>query len=166
MRNKKRAGFTLVEIMIVLAILVLLLTMVGPKLFKFSDAADQKVALTQIMNFKKTLELYKASTRTFPSTEEGLAALVTKPQDEQRAQNWNGPYIDEIPNDPWGNAFRYEYPPTKGNVKDIPNIWSAGPDGQDDTEDDIVSWKGGETGEDGGSQDGNAQGNTPVASNP
>jgi general secretion pathway protein G len=141
-RKRKHDGFTLVEIMIVLAILVLLLAMVGPRLLKTQEKADLKITVTQIKNVEQALDMYKVDNRAYPSTEEGLKALLQRPADEARAANWEGPYLSEatLPVDPWGNAFRYEYPPTKGMNTDEPNIWSAGPDGKDDTEDDIVNW--------------------------
>ena len=157
--RRTRRGFTLVEIMIVLAILVLLLAMVGPRLLSTQEKADQKITLTQIKNMEQALEFYKVDNRTYPSTEEGLKALVAKPADEARATNWAGPYLKEttLPIDPWGNSYRYEYPPTQGKDQDLPNIWSAGPDGKDSTEDDIVNWKKGE-GENGSSSDSSNEG--------
>ena len=145
-RQRKSHGFTLVEIMIVLAILVLLLAMVGPRLLKTQEKADQKLTLTQIKNMEQALEFYKVDNRSYPSSEKGLKALVEKPADEARATNWDGPYLKEVslPIDPWGNAFRYEFPPTQGANQDQPNIWSAGPDGKDSTDDDIVNWVKGE----------------------
>ena len=145
-RNKRVHGFTLVEIMIVLAILVLLLAMVGPRLLKTQEKADQKITVTQIKNLQQALDMYKVDSRTYPSTEEGLKALVERPADENRGRNWDGPYLAEstLPVDPWGNPFRYEYPPTKGRNADLANIWSAGPDGEDQTDDDIKNWVGDE----------------------
>lgn len=144
-RQVRSSGFTLVEIMVVLAILVLLVALVGPRVLKTQDKADVKITQTQISNIEQSLDFYKADVRTYPSSEEGLAALLKKPADEARGQNWAGPYLDEeaLPVDPWGNPFRYEYPPTHGVSTDKPNLWSAGPDGKDETEDDIVNWKGG-----------------------
>ncbi len=141
-RRRTRGGFTLVEIMIVLAILVLLLAMVGPRLLKTQEKADQKITVTQINNMEQALDLYKVDNRSYPSTEEGLKALLERPADEARGRNWAGPYLSEdaLPVDPWGNAYRYEYPPTQGKNKDTPNIWSPGPDGKDSTEDDIANW--------------------------
>ena len=152
MPRNKTQGFTLVEIMIVLAILVLLLAMVGPRLLKTQEKADQKITLTQIKNMKQALDLYKVDNRSYPSTQEGLQSLLDRPADENRGRNWDGPYLSEsnLPVDPWGNSFRYEYPPTKGKSRDLPNIWSSGPDGQDDTEDDIVNWTGENTDDPGG----------------
>lgn len=155
-RVRTSSGFTLVEIMIVLAILVLLLATVGPRVLKTQDKADKRITLTQIKNMKQALDLYKVDNRTYPTTEEGLNLLISKPADEARAQKWDGPYLSEatVPVDPWGNAYRYEFPPTKGNAQDAPNIWSTGPDGKDQTEDDIVNWTG-----DNPSNDNNQTGN-------
>ena len=137
----RKAGFTLVEVIIVLAILVLLAAMVGPRLLKTQSKADIQATIAQISNLESSLKFYSIDNRTFPSTEEGLQALLTKPADENRARNWNGSYLDadRLPADPWGNAFQYEYPPSRG-ARDLPNIWSWGPDGKDATEDDIVNW--------------------------
>ncbi len=156
-RKRHNRGFTLVEIMIVLAILVLLLAMVGPRLLKTQEKADQKITLTQIKTVQQALDMYKVDNRSYPSTEEGLQALLAKPADETRSVAWDGPYLSEdtLPVDPWGNGYRYEYPPTRGKSRDVPNIWSAGPDGKDNTEDDIVSWTNaeGEGGASGNSSD-------------
>ena len=150
-RKRRTRGFTLIEIMIVLAILVLLLAMVGPRLLKTQEKADQKITLTQIKTVEQALDMYKIDNRAYPSTEEGLTALLERPADEARGVAWDGPYLSEdtLPSDPWGNSYRYEYPPTKGKSRDQPNIWSAGPDGTDDTEDDIVSWTQEDDGRDG-----------------
>jgi general secretion pathway protein G len=80
--------------------------------------------------------------RTFPGTEDGLAALIKPPADEAKARKWDGPYLDDevVPADAWGNAFLYEYPPSKGS-RDFPNISSPGEDGEPDTEDDITNWR-------------------------
>ena len=144
-RKRSRKGFTLVEIMIVLAILVLLVAMVGPRLLSTQEKADLKITTTQINNLEQALDFYKVDNRVYPSTEEGLKALLAKPADEARAKSWAGPYLEEdtLPADPWGNQFQYEFPPTKGGTADKPNIWSFGPDGQDATEDDITNWTAG-----------------------
>ncbi len=142
MKRRRRAAFTLVEIMIVLAILVLLVAMVGPRLLKTQEKADAKITQTQIENLEQALDFYKVDNRAFPTTEEGLAALMQKPADENRAKNWAGPYLEEdkVPVDPWGNQYRYEYPGTRGANPDQPAIWSFGPDGKDNTQDDVVNW--------------------------
>ena len=152
-RNRRRQAFTLLELMIVLVILVLLFAMVGPRLLGSQKKADIKAAKTQIGNLEAALELYAVDMRTFPSTEDGLQALLEAPSDERAARKWDGPYLDDdlLPADPWDNGYEYEYPPTN-NKRDFPDIWSLGPDGEADTDDDIVNWRQGsdEAGEDDG----------------
>jgi len=105
-----RRAFSLVELMIVLAILVLLAGLVLPRLLGQQNKADIKATQTQLNSFKQALQNYAIDVRTFPNTEEGLRALVVRPEDEQRARKWDGKYLDEIPVDPWGNEYNYEYP--------------------------------------------------------
>ncbi|MHB0956026.1 MAG: type II secretion system major pseudopilin GspG [Pirellulaceae bacterium] len=141
---RRRQAFTLLELMIVLVILVLLFAMVGPRLLGSQKKADIKAAQTQIGNLEAALELYAVDMRTFPSTEDGLQALLEAPSDERAAAKWDGPYLDDdvLPLDPWDNSYDYEYPPTN-NRRDFPDIWSPGPDGEADTDDDIVNWRSG-----------------------
>ena len=143
-RIRRRHAFTLLELMIVLVILVLLFAMVGPRLLGSQKKADIKAAKTQIGNLEAALELYAVDMRTFPSSEDGLQALLEKPSDERAAAKWDGPYLDDdvLPLDPWDNPYEYEYPPTN-NRRDFPDIWSFGPDGEDDTDDDIANWRAG-----------------------
>lgn len=159
--RRARAGFTLVEIMIVLAILVLLIAMVGPRLLKQQDKADKQITQQQIKSVEQALDLYKIANRTYPSTEEGIAALISKPADEARSRNWDGPYLDAdtLPIDPWGNQLRYEYPPSNGSDK--PQIWSLGEDGKENTEDDIKNWTG-DASAAGDQQNGNVNANAPA----
>ena len=81
--------------------------------------------------------------KDFPTTEQGLQALLSAPgeSEEGSVAGWDGPYVnkDEIPRDPWGNEYQYVYPPERGSG-DLPDIWSFGPDGEDNTEDDICTW--------------------------
>ncbi|MCA9023767.1 MAG: type II secretion system major pseudopilin GspG [Planctomycetaceae bacterium] len=165
-RPSLRHGFTLTELLIVMAILVLLVSMVGPRLLGSKKKADINAAKTQIGMFQAALERYAIDVNTFPNTEEGLDALVSEPGDseggdsesEGRSSSWDGPYLKQntLPLDPWGNSYGYEFPP-KHSKGDQPEIWSFGPDGEDDTDDDILSWTGGRDGEadgeDGGSFD-------------
>ncbi|NOX55565.1 MAG: prepilin-type N-terminal cleavage/methylation domain-containing protein [Planctomycetes bacterium] len=173
-RQRRRAGFTLVELLIVMAILVLLVSLVGPRLLGSKKKADIGAAKTQIGLFEAALERFALDMGRFPTTEEGLQALITPPSSEgldagltgtgamndlgtsdlgaapgtsstgassSAASKWDGPYLrkNEIPLDPWGNPYQYEYPPTHG-TGDQPDIWSLGPDGQDGTDDDITNW--------------------------
>lgn len=139
--SARRAGFTLMEMLLVLAILVVLMGLVGPRILSSQKKADINTTKTQIGQLKSTLQHYALDMRTFPSTEEGLKALIEEPSDPDAAEKWDGPYLDasELPKDPWGNDYQYEYPPSHGKG-DFPDIWSYGPDGQDGTDDDIVNW--------------------------
>ncbi|MGO8750821.1 MAG: type II secretion system major pseudopilin GspG [Thermoguttaceae bacterium] len=148
-RNTRRAaprGFTLVEILIVLAILVVMISLVVPKFLGSKKKADVQNAKVQIGALREMLKAYAVDMNTFPTTEQGLAALVEKPADSEAVQNWGGPYIDgELPKDPWGHEYQYQYPPTHSR-SDMPDIWSMGPDGEDNTEDDVWLDKGSEEG--------------------
>ncbi len=140
--RKDRKGFTLVELLVVLVILVLLFSLVGPRILGAQQKADIKKTQIDIGNLESAIELFAVDNRNFPTTEEGLQSLLEPPADENRSRNWDGPYVDaeDLPLDPWGNAYRYTYPPANGK-RDFPNIWSPGKDGQDSTDDDIVNWK-------------------------
>jgi general secretion pathway protein G len=141
--RRPRRGFTLVEMLVVLAILVLLVSMVVPRILGSQKKANINAAKTQIGMLKASLERYVIDCKKYPTTEQGLAALVQKPADLSEKSAWDGPYVNgEIPKDPWGNEYQYEYPPTRGKG-DTPDIWSYGPDEEDNTEDDICSWTGG-----------------------
>lgn len=144
MQRAKRSGFTLMEMLIVLAILVLLLAMVTPRILRTGKQADISATQAQVRFLQGCLEHYALHLKEFPTTEQGLQALIEAPtgEDETTASRWLGPYTKtgELPKDPWGNDYQYEYPPTQGKG-DLPDIWSYGPDGEDNTEDDICSWK-------------------------
>ena len=143
-QRQGRGGFTLVEMLVVLAILVLLISMVGPRILGSKQKADISAAKTQIGMLMSALELYIVDMKVYPDTEVGLKAMLEDPStEEEEKSKWDGPYIkkSEIPKDPWGNEYQYEFPGTHTKRKD-PEIWSKGPDGQDNTEDDVVSWDG------------------------
>lgn len=153
MRKQQRQGLTLLELMIVLVILVGLITVIAPRLLGTQAKADIKMTKMQIGSLESALKLYAVDMRTFPNSEDGLNALLEPPADEKKARKWEGPYLDDeiIPGDSWDNEFVYEYPPTNGS-RDFPNVASPGPDGDLNTEDDVVNWRtsseeGGGTGE-------------------
>ena len=156
--NSKRRAFTLTEMLIVLAILVLLASLVGPRLLGSKKKADVNAAKTQIGMFLSALETYAIDLNRFPKTDEGLTALVSESSGgdasdldlgddegggDEGGSSWGGPYLKttSIPKDPWGKSYKYEYPPTRSKG-DLPEIWSLGPDGEEGTEDDVVSWQG------------------------
>ena len=135
--NKERRGtaaFTLIEIVLVLAIIALLL---GAAIFKltgvFSSSQKQRVA-QDLSTFKSALNVYRMNAQTFPSTEQGLAALVTKPKVGRIPKSYR-PYLDEEIHDPWGNPYVYAWPSPKGG--ELPEIYTLGKDGLDNTGDEI-----------------------------
>lgn len=162
-----RRGMTLLELMIVLVIIVMLAAIAGPRLLGQQKKAGIKTTQAQINNLDTALKMYAVDMSTFPTTEEGLQSLMQAPADENKARKWSGPYLDDeaLPVDAWGNAFAYEYPTTK-TTRDFPAIWSAGPDGTADTEDDIRNWKGTASGDNSNSTSAEPAANEPAPTEP
>jgi general secretion pathway protein G len=124
-RPRQRAGFTLLELLVVVAIIGLLAAYVGPKYFSQVGKSEQSVARSQVEAFNRALGAYRLDVGGFPSTEEGLAALLARPAG---AAKWNGPYLEKaVPPDPWGRAYQYRAPGANGADFDIV---SYGKDGQ------------------------------------
>ncbi len=122
-RFSRNAGFTLLELLVVLVILGLLAGYVAPKYFAQVGKSEVKTAKAQIDALEKALDQYRIDTSRYPSTEQGLAALNTKPADEAR---WDGPYLKKaVPNDPWGKPYQYLAPGEHGEI----DLFSYGRDG-------------------------------------
>jgi general secretion pathway protein G len=139
-RNSHRTGFTLVELLIVLGILVLLLAMVVPRFLGSQKKAKIDTTKAQIGMLRAALEHYCVDCNQFPSTEQGLDALLSQPAELPENVTWSGPYVSgKLGLDPWGKDYQYEYPPSHGTM-DTPDIWSYGPDGDEGTDDDSCSW--------------------------
>lgn len=138
-RSRRQRGITLIEMLVVMTIIALFAALVAPRLLNKSDTARVTAARAQINSFMTALGTYKLDTGVYPNTEMGLKALRTRPQG---VNQWQGPYLpQEIPVDPWGNAYVYKYPGSQG---DEPEIICFGADGQPGGEGinaDIVSWK-------------------------
>jgi len=138
-RKTNSAGVTLIEMLVVVTIIALFAALVAPRMLRKSDTARVTAARAQINSFMTALGSYKLDTGLFPTTEEGLQALRTKPAN---LNQWQGPYLpQEIPVDPWGRPYIYKYP---GEHGDEPDVISYGADGQPGGEGiyaDIVSWK-------------------------
>jgi general secretion pathway protein G len=122
---KENRGFTLIELLVVVAIIGLLAAYVAPKYF--SQIGKSEHAKAQVEGFSRAIGAYRIDVGSFPTTEEGLAALVNKPSDAVKAAKWNGPYLQKTaPNDPWGRPYIYRSPGSKGDFE----LTTYGSDGQ------------------------------------
>jgi len=136
---KKQRGFTLIELMVVLAIIGILAALVVPSVLGRADDARVTAARTDVGNLAQALKLYKLDNQRFPTAEQGLQALVAKPSAEPVPANWKS-YLDKLPGDPWGRPYQYLNPGLKGEV----DVMSWGADGQSGGEGvnaDIGSWQ-------------------------
>ncbi|MFH1452440.1 MAG: type II secretion system major pseudopilin GspG [Armatimonadota bacterium] len=155
-RNKKQRGFTFLEVMVVVAILAILATLIIPRLTGRVDEAKITKAVLQMRSIMQALELYKLDNGFYPTTEQGLQALVIKPTTEPIPEKWKK-YMDKIPRDPWKHEYIYICPGTHitqieresdqdYNIEE--NVYTTnrydliclGPNGEEGDEDDIVSW--------------------------
>lgn len=118
------AGFTLLELLVVMVIIGLLAGYVGPKYFAQVGKSETKTAMAQIDAFTKALDQYRLDTGRYPTTEQGLAALVVRPDSDSK---WSGPYLKKaVPVDPWGRPYLYRHPGSHGDY----DVFSYGKDGQ------------------------------------
>jgi general secretion pathway protein G len=141
LRSSKARGFTLIEIMVVVVIMGILAALVVPKLMGRTDDARIMAARQDISTLQQALKLYKLDNHRYPSTEQGLDALINKPTSGTEPKGWKtGGYIEKLPKDPWGNAYQYLSPGVRGEV----DIFSFGADGQSGgtgVDADIGSWE-------------------------
>ncbi|HLJ18304.1 MAG TPA: type II secretion system major pseudopilin GspG [Bryobacteraceae bacterium] len=138
-RKRNERGVTLIEMLVVVTIIALFAALVAPKMLGKADAAKRTAARAQIESFMTALGAYKLDTGRYPSTEAGLQALRTRPDNEPQ---WSGPYLpQEIPLDPWKRAYQYKYPGDHGDEPDIISLGADGAPGGDGNDADIVSWK-------------------------
>lgn len=120
-------GFTLIEMMVVVVIIGILAALVVPKLMGRADDARVVAAKADIASIMQGLKLYKLDNQRYPTTDQGLQALITKPTSGPSANGWkSGGYLDKIPKDPWGNPYQYLSPGVRGEV----DVFSLGADGQ------------------------------------
>jgi general secretion pathway protein G len=136
--RRASAGFTLMEVLLVLVILVVLGSIVVPMVTGIGESANIKAATVQVDSLERVIDMYKFETKQLPGTLEDLA---TEPSDPKIAKNWSGPYIKGNKEliDPWDNPYKYEAKGKKNSGGY--DVWSSGPDGQDGTADDIGNWK-------------------------
>lgn len=134
-------GFTLVEVMVVVVILGLLAAVVVPRIMDRPDAARVTKAKQDIRNIESALQLYRLDNSFYPTTEQGLEALVERPRGDPQPSNWaDGGYLDRIPKDPWGREYQYLHPGEHGEL----DVFSYGADGRpggDGINGDIGNWE-------------------------
>ncbi len=135
-RNKQK-GFTLLEVMVVIVILGILASLVVPNLMGNKDKADMQKAVSDIVALENALDMYRLDNSIYPTTDQGLEALVQKPTVSPEPRNYRADgYVKRLPQDPWRNDYLLLSPGEQGKI----DIFSAGPDGQAGTEDDIGNW--------------------------
>ena len=138
-RLRRAAGFTLIELMVVLVIIGVLAALIVPNVLDRTDDARATAARTDVHNIMQALKLYKLDNQRFPTAEQGLQALIARPTTAPAPINWK-PYLEKLPNDPWGRPYQYLNPGVQGEV----DVMSFGADGQSGGEGknaDIGSWQ-------------------------
>lgn len=122
--GKNMAGFTLLELLVVIVIIGLLAAYVGPKYFSQLGKSEVTMAKAQINSFEKALDTFRLDVGRYPNTEEGLNAMLVAPP--TAGARWDGPYLPKVPSDPWGRPYQYKAPGAKSEFE----ITSLGRDGQ------------------------------------
>lgn len=126
MRNRFYRGFTLIEVMVVVVILAILASIIVPRILKRPEQARIVAAQQDITNIQSAMALYKLDNGFYPSTSQGIEALVTKPGGDPVPENWaSGGYLHKLPLDPWHQHYHYLHPGKHGSI----DIWSDGPPG-------------------------------------
>jgi general secretion pathway protein G len=139
LRRAAQAGFTLIELMVVLVIIGVLAALIVPNVLDRAEDARATAAKTDVNNLMQALKLYKLDNQRYPTTEQGLQALVAKPATGPIPPNWK-PYVEKLPEDPWRHPYQYLNPGVKGEI----DVMSFGADGQPGGEGknaDIGSWQ-------------------------
>ena len=134
--NRRQGGFTLIEVMVVVVILGILAAFVVPNIMGEPDKARILKAKSDIRSIENALDMYRLDNHRYPTTDQGLEALVNEPDSQPEPPNWNG-YLDNVPDDPWGHSYRYLNPGKHGDV----DVFSLGPNGRKGGDDDIGSWE-------------------------
>jgi general secretion pathway protein G len=139
--RRQSGGFTLVELLVVLAILGLLAAIATPQVLKHLSGAKTKTASLEIKNLSTALEMFRIDTGRFPTQQEGLEALV-KPVPGPGIERWNGPYLQKsaVPADPWGSPYIYRYPGQHGGEFDLYTLGADKAEGGTGENQDITNW--------------------------
>lgn len=137
--DRSKDAFTLIEIMLVVLIIGVLAAMAVPRLVGRSQEAKLTAAQADIeSNISVSLDMYELDTGAYPTTEQGLSALIEKPSGMSGSSHWNGPYLKRLPKDPWGHVYLYRYPGDK-NPEGF-DLYSLGPNGVEGDQDDVANW--------------------------
>lgn len=138
-QNHKQSGFTLLELLVVLGIIAMLAGIVGPQVMKHLGESKVKAAKVQIEELMATLDMYKLDLGSYPTTEQGLKALIESPNN---AKYWNGPYLRKakIPVDPWQHDYVYVYPGKHGKF-DLSSLGADGAEGGEGEDKDVLGWE-------------------------
>jgi len=132
-------GFTLIELMVVLVIIGLLAALIVPNVLDRADDARVTAARTDVNNIVQALKLYRLDNQRYPTTEQGLNALVSRPASGPIPPNWR-PYLDKLPNDPWSRPYQYLNPGLRGEI-DVLSLGADGQPGGEGRDADIGSWQ-------------------------
>jgi len=138
-RRSLQAGFTLIELMVVLVIIGVLAALIVPNVLDRADDARVMAARTDVNNLVQALKLYKLDNQRFPTAEQGLQALIIKPTSGPIPPNWK-PYLEKLPNDPWGRPYQYLNPGVKGEI-DVMSMGADGKAGGEGKDADVGSWQ-------------------------
>ena len=138
-RAKPSRGFTLIELMVVLVIIGVLAALIVPNVIGRADDARATAAKTDVNNLMQALKLYRLDNQRYPTSEQGLQALLARPTAGPAAPNWK-PYVEKLPNDPWGRPYQYLNPGIKGEI-DVLSLGADGQPGGEGNNADIGSWQ-------------------------
>ncbi len=138
-RLGRAAGFTLIELMVVLVIIGVLAALIVPNVLDRTDDARATAARTDIGNLMQALKLYKLDNQRYPTAEQGLQALIARPSAPPVPANWR-PYLEKLPSDPWGHPYQYLNPGVRGEI-DVMSFGADGQSGGDGKNADVGSWQ-------------------------